>query len=630
MSPPHPSTPADGGQPPTGEPQGRSASRPLSRLRTRPEGANGGHVPTAAEPLSLYRALEASDRFHRDSLVGGIFHHGKISFREVSPTDSLHVILDGDRVSVHVDDVSPLRCGSDGSFRYAWGRVVAHNLASGVSDVGRRMRGLQGQQRCNLHCEAVWVDDEQITDVSSLLEELHVDPYAEEPAPPDRVRVPFSLIDEAIHLLDTEAAPWSIQLEVKVTGRLDESRLRDAVVRALASHPMARARKEASRRSMHRDNWVIQPGTDVDPLRVVECADDTALAAIRAELQSMAVPLAESPPLRARLARHPDGDVLMLNVNHAAMDGFGALRVLQSVARAYTGSPDPPPAVDLLEARDLPVRLVSGADAPTRLRRSLALAEKLRDLVAPPARLAADGASQDAGYGFHHVALPAGTTAAIVGLDHDGTTNDVLLAALHLAIAGWNEEHDTPCSRVGVLVPANLRPAEWRTDMAANFSLPARISSTRASRRTPRAALTALTTQTRRKKKTGMGTAILQVLGRSHTLPIWAKQVMVMMLPLTGNRLVDSAMLSNLGSLPDPPTFGTEAGDTVEMWFSPPARMPLGLAVGAATVAGRLHLAFRYRLRLFDADAAGRFADRYLSELDRVVASVKGPRPFGP
>lgn len=605
-----------------------NAPHSRSRVRTRPALVKGFRVPTAAEPLSLYRALEASDRFHRDTRVGGIFHHGKISFREVSPTDSLHVILDGDRVSVHIDEVSPLRCGPDGSFRYSWGRVVAHNLAGGVADVGRRLRGVQGHQRCNLHCEAVWVDDELVAEVvPALIEELHMDASAEEPAATDPVRVPFGLIDEAIHLLDTEAAPWSIQLEVRVTGRLDESRLRDALVQALATHPMARARKEASRRSMHRDNWVIPPVADLDPLRVVDCADDAALAATRAELQSLAVPLAESPPLRARLARHADGDVLMLNVNHAAMDGFGALRVVQSVARAYTGTPDPPPAVDLLEARDLPVRLVSGADGPTRLRRSLALAEKLRDLVAPPARLAADGASQEAGYGFHHVALSADKTAALVGLEHEGTTNDVLLAALHLAIAGWNAEHDTRCSRVGVLVPANLRPAEWRTDMAGNFSLPARISSSRASRRTPASALASLTTQTRRKKKTGMGTALLQILGRSHALPIWAKQVMVMLLPLTGNRLVDSAMLSNLGSVPDPPDFGAEAGGTAEMWFSPPARMPLGLAIGVATVAGRLHLAFRYRRRLFDDDAGRRFADRYLSELDRVVASVEGPQP---
>jgi hypothetical protein len=89
----------------------------------------------------------------------------------------------------------------------------------------------------------------------------------------------------------------------------------------------------------------------------------------------------------------------------------------------------------------------------------------------------------------------------------------------------------------------------------------------------------------------------------------------VMLLPLTGN-LADTSMLSNLGKLDELPWFGPDAGATVEVWFSPPARMPLGLAIGAVTAASRLHLAFRYRLRLFDADAARRFADGYLAELD--------------
>ncbi|MBW3546607.1 MAG: hypothetical protein KY452_00520 [Actinobacteria bacterium] len=54
--------------------------------------------------------------------------------------------------------------------------------------------------------------------------------------------VPFSVADEAIYLLDSEAEPWSIQLEVCVAGTLDEVRLRQAVTQALARHPMARTR----------------------------------------------------------------------------------------------------------------------------------------------------------------------------------------------------------------------------------------------------------------------------------------------------------------------------------------------------------------------------------------------------
>ena len=95
-------------------------------------------------------------------------------------------------------------------------------------------------------------------------------------------------------------------------------------------------------------------------------------------------------------------------------------------------------------------------------------------------------------------------------------------------------------------------------------------------------------------------------------------------MPVTGDRLVDTAMLSNLGSMDEPPTFGPGVGATVEAWFSPPARMPLGLTVGAVTVGGRLHLSFRYRRRLFDAHAAGRFADRFVAELTGLLDLVEG------
>ena len=583
---------------------------------------------TSTDPLALFRALEHSDRFRRDTRLGGIFHTGKISFRELTPTDSLHIVIDGSRVSAHVDEISPLDFCEDGTVRYSLGRVLAHNLSVARGDVLRRLKGTHGSQRCNMACEVVWVDDDEaIAEVTGdgcddACGGDDGDTGAHSLAT-DTVQVPFSLVDEAVHLLDTEAAPWSVQLEARVAGRLDESRLRAAISTALAAHPMARARKLPSRPSMHHDRWEIRPEVDLDPLRVVECPDDAALAAARADLLSTPVPLAESPPFRARLARHPDGDLVMLNVNHAAMDGFGARRVLVSVARAYAGDPDPAPEVDFLESRDLPVRLADAAVA-TRVRRWLALAERLRGLVVPPARLAGDGGEDEEGYGFHHLSLTPSQTSAL-GDATDGTATDVLATALNLAIAGWNAEHGRRCGRIGVLLPNNLRPPAWGDDMVGNFSLPARVSTTAHDRRTPQAALGALAAQTKRKRQAGMGTAVIEVLGRSSLFPLWAKQTLVTLLPLTGNRLVDTAMLCDLGGLPQPLSFGPDAGATVEMWFSPPARMPLGMAVGVTASGDRLHLSFRYRRRLLGDEAAGRFVDRFRSELDALLRIPDSP-----
>lgn len=79
---------------------------------------------------------------------------------------------------------------------------------------------------------------------------------------------------------------------------------------------------------------------------------------------------------------------------------------------------------------------------------------------------------------------------------------------------------------------------------------------------------------------------------------------------------MDSALLSNIGVLDEPPSFGPDAGETTEMWFSAPARMPLGLSIGTVTIAGCLHIALRYRHPQFDQDAVRRFAQRYEAALD--------------
>lgn len=611
--------------------------RLTAREASDPAGLGAGRHPlppaedkalTSTDPLALFRALERSARFRRDTRLGGIFHSGKISFRELAPTDCLHIVIDGNRVSAHVDEISPLDFGQDASVRYSLGRVLVHNLSGARSELIRRLAGTSGAQRCHMACDVVWVDDDEaIAEVAGdCCDDASGDGHREHSVATETVQVPFSLVDEAVHLLDTEAAPWSLQLEARVSGRLDESRLRAALATAVAAHPMARARKLPSRPSMHQDHWEIRPDVDIDPLRVVGCPDDAALAAARTELQSRAVPLAESPPVR--LARHPDGDVIMLNVNHAAMDGFGARRVLLSVARAYAGEPDPAPEVDFLESRELPVRLADAAVA-TRVRRWLALAERLRGLAVPPARLAPDGRRG----GLRVPPGPAhrGPDRGPGRLRERRRRGPRHRRSGHRPEPGHRrvERRPRPALRPHRRAPGD-QPAPTRLGRRHSGQLlAARPGSTTArDRRSPRAALDALAVQTRRKRRTG--TAVTEVLGRSPLFPLWAKQTLVTLLPPTGNRLVDTAMLCDLGEPAQPLSFGPDAGETVEAWFSPPARMPLGLAVGAVTAGGRRHLSFRYRRRLLGAQAAGRLVDRFLSELDALLGSTASSAPVPP
>ena len=522
-----------------------------------------------ADPVALLRHLDASGRFHRDSSFGRLFHRGMMSLRENVSTESLHISVDDNRVKAHVDAVSPLDAQAEGSSRYSLRRAVMHNLVGMASDIVWLLRGRQGDHSCELDCE--WVPQE-----------------AQGAAEPD--------------LLDPKAAAWSVHLEARVAGALDDARLRAALVATLCGGR--------------------SPGREL--LEVVDCRTDDDLGEARAALQRRVVAADDAPPLHACLAHHPAGDALILNLNSAAADGVAALTVLQAIARVYAGAgageTQTDAETDFLASHELPVRPAS----PSRSLLSLSLkrtVEWLRDKLARTGRLVADGATDRDGYGYHLFALSAEETEHAVKGTRPGTERNVLMAALHIAIGDWNLQHGTPGRRIGILVPVNLRPAQWPPNVIGNFSVTARVSTNRRERRRPAAALDAVNAQRARNKRTRTGVALIAGLQRAGLVSLWAKQSAIVLQPLTGNRLVDSALLCDLGWMEDAPSFGVEAGETTELWFSAPARSPLSLCIGAVTAGGRLHLTLRYPHRLFSADAARRFADCYLDHVRRVADS---------
>lgn len=444
---------------------------------------------------------------------------------------------------------------------------------------------------------------------------MHAYGFGDPPVPPGETGnhiLPFTVIDQAVHLLDTAAEPWGIQLELGLTGHLEPTRLRVAVDVALAAHPMARARQLPHRGTDRSWSWEIAPAPEVGPIRVVDCPDRDALTSVRNDLYSRQVPLIEAPPFRLVLARRSDGDVLLLNANHAAFDGFGCLRLLQSIARAYAGHPDPPTAVGLAEARDVK-RHTAARDRAERARRFRMLAGMATDLLRRPIRIAADGGRPEPGYGLHLVALSREQTEQLTR-HQQSSVNELLLTALTLAIARWNTDHGTSPGRIGILVPVNLRPKEWKYDPVTNMVLEAQVLTRPAQRTCPQSTLRAVTAQNQRIRQ-GAGAALIEIIGGWTSLPLWAKQPLAAKLWLTGNRLVPTAQLSNLGNLGDPPDFGPDGGLAHRMWFSAPARMPCGLSIGAVTVSGRLHLSLRYRHPLLGPDAVTRFCHTFLTEL---------------
>ena len=103
----------------------------------------------------LFSELDHTGTFHRDTAVGRIFHPGTASFREITPSDSVHIAVSpGNRVSVHVDRLSPLAIRAGRDCRYSLVRAIAHNVVHAVEAVGRVCRRERAGHRCQLECEA--------------------------------------------------------------------------------------------------------------------------------------------------------------------------------------------------------------------------------------------------------------------------------------------------------------------------------------------------------------------------------------------------------------------------------------------------------------------------------------------
>ena len=125
-----------------------------------------GHEPDTHSGV-VFAGLVETGRFFRDSRLGGMFHPGKVSLREVCRKDSLHVSIgEGNRVSVHVDRYSPLaermRANRSG---YSPVRVVVHNAGVLLDLALGLVRRRRGQQRCELECARVWVDEDGAVEV---------------------------------------------------------------------------------------------------------------------------------------------------------------------------------------------------------------------------------------------------------------------------------------------------------------------------------------------------------------------------------------------------------------------------------------------------------------------------------
>ncbi|MFH8571339.1 condensation protein [Streptomyces sp. NPDC017993] len=484
--------------------------------------------------------------------------------------------------------------------------------------------------------------------------------------------VPFPVVDEiARHCLQDDE-PETVHIEVHLPGRIDRARIRAAFHQALARHPRILMRQAPVRWWRRRYQWQLTAIPDTDPVVFPPPTAD-ALAQARQRALANCPPLDASPPVRLEVIEQPGGTggtVLLLTINHTALDGPACLRVLATAAELYGGadnSPAPPPVrPHETGPRTAPAR----PDSPPAPRRALSR----------PARIAADhgggqgheqahgrkdngaftGTGTGTGYGAGYdselgpgpgsssssahgngmliVELPVPARPPRVDGRAPHTVNDQLLVATCLTVARWNRLHgSSPASPVVVTMPVDDRPRgsnmpigngtrlvsvgfgpEERRDaelLCADPPDPDAVA--RLLRRTA--------SRTRALKSApGSQLGLAGTLLTTPALPVGLRAAATRALRTVAAPWTSTTLLSNIGRIPYPLDFG-DAGRPTAVWFSAPARMPRGLTVTTVSVGGRIQLALRWSHALLDDAAGARLGALFAASLTATAWTAPSP-----
>ncbi|WP_052441756.1 hypothetical protein [Streptacidiphilus anmyonensis] len=267
---------------------------------------------------------------------------------------------------------------------------------------------------------------------------------------------------------------------------------------------------------------------------------------------------------------------------------------------------------------------------PDARRRAAEAAAAARPALLPPrpVRVAREpAAGRRRGYGLAPLGFDVGQAAALARAAKAAgvTLNDLLLAALGLAVTRWNALHSRPVEPLRITMPVNTRDPRARHLGDGNHSRLTSIDIDAAGRdaRTALAAVAARTVQAKGAPAGPQGGPAAVVLG-APWLPRGLRRVLAPCVRFAARSFADTTMLSNLGPLTELPRALSGAGEITELWAAAPAPMPRGLSVTALGANGRLHLMIRHRFEALDAPAAAAFTELFadaVHELAELAAS---------
>lgn len=435
-------------------------------------------------------------------------------------------------------------------------------------------------------------------------------------------RFSFSVTDELFYHLESAEEPFGLQLDVRFSGKLDEQKMEAAALAAMQTHPLASVRQRAVQAGDKHYEWESVERADEDPVLAVEVPDNESLDKACNEFYSRRLLLESAPPFRIQIIHHPEGDWLLLKMSHTATDAVGTYRFLMSLLRHYAGVDDPLPTVemDVIAGRNLG-KAMGAKSLAERAKRASSLLGYLVESVQLPTRIAPLFGENKAGVAFvSHTFTPAETEELAKLRLGSATLNDVLATLLHLTIERWNNSRNESAGRITLMNAMNFRPITWRNEGVGNFSLWVNVATSDSDRRNYEKTLEAVADQTRKFKSDEAAGILVDLLHMVQVLPAALRKSLKNLMPLTGNFVVDTAVLNNLGRVSDLPDPAGKSGKITAIRFSPPTHMPMGVAVGAVTLRGELTVTFRYRRAQFDKHAAEAFKETFLQLVKDLLA----------
>ncbi|MEV0633927.1 condensation protein [Streptomyces sp. NPDC050619] len=392
-------------------------------------------------------------------------------------------------------------------------------------------------------------------------------------------RIPFPVVDEVARHCLQEEEPETVHIEVHLPGQLDPGRLRKAFTEALHRHPRILMREAPGRWYRRRYEWELTAEPDAEVVSF-PAPGPNALRDARTRALVEAPPLSVSPPVRLEVVGpHLDGagsqgTVLLLTMNHTALDGPACLRVLATAAELYGGRDNAPAAA--------PVRTPEPPQGPPDT-----LSNWSR-----PARVAPGAPEPSAGNGLlvTELSLPHRPKGSPY------TVNDQLMVSTALTIAHWNREHGARPRPLRITMPVDDRPRDTTMPIGNGTRLvevpfaPGELDHPDLPDLLRRTAIRTRALKSLPRPQLGHGAALLT----APVTPVAWRAALTRGLRRAAAPWTSTTLLSNIGRIPYPLDFGEEAGRAHAVWFSAPARMPRGLTVTTASTAGRLHLALRW------------------------------------